>query len=172
VSVETHKKKCSEISIADFLFFYKKAFDRDNIGALKQLCDRYPETAKLAFDENIIDSLSPHSDSEHFYNYPIASSDDRMTEKHVLNIVAYLLGLLEVPKQYKDFLKTGVSYHQVFNYFTSRYQKDYDKDSLWDDFFMKLPELRRIIEHRHICNIDELIYHAYEYFEKLHQNEI
>lgn len=167
----TDKKECSEISVEDFRFFYKKAFDRDNLDAIKQLCDKYPQTALLALDEEYIDKINPQSDEEFRCECPIILSDNRMTERHVMNIVSYLLGLCKAPKQYKDYLK-DVSFHEIFNYFTDRYEKDYDKNSLWNDFFMKQPELKRVIEHRHIYDIEELIYHAYEYFEKIYQNEM
>lgn len=89
-----------------------------------------------------------------------------MTQNRVLDMVAYLFGKHEAPGKYKQILTDRIVYRDVFNYQLERYQRDYDKTALWDCFFIGLPELRYIIEQRHIRSLDELIYRASSYFER------
>lgn len=164
----TKAKSCEahpEISVEDFLIFYYKAYRRDNIEALSQLHDLFPEVAELAFDEDYIESRSDPADKEYMYRHPIVIATNRMTESRVLDMVSYLLGQVEAPGKYKDFLKTNIAFKKVFNYMIERYQRDYDKTALWDSYFMELPELRFMIERRYIRSLEELVYRASNYFE-------
>lgn len=160
------KKEKEKISVEDFIMSYSKAYQRQNIKAIFQLHDRFPETAELAFDEDYINSKSDPADCGYMYSHPVAVDSTRMTERCVMDMVAYLLGKLKAPSNYKAILKNEVSYHRVFNYHLDRYQRNYDRIALWNNFFMRLPELRYMIEKRNIKNLDELAYYASNYFDK------
>ena len=123
------------ISVEDFLVFYNKAYQRQNIGAMSQLHDRFPEAAELAFDEEYIDSKSDPADREYMYSHPITHDTTRMTERCVLDMVAYLLGEREAPSKYKLTLK-NVASRRVFNFCLDRYHRDYDRGALWESFFI------------------------------------
>ena len=70
-------------------------------------------------------------------------------------------------KEYKAQLqKAKVSSREDFNIRLNRYQKDYDRDDLWEKYFLHLPELRQIIQQRRIGSLTELAYRAAEYFER------
>lgn len=159
-------ENAGNIKVEDFLIYYTKAYRRDNIKALTQLHEQFPEVAELAFDEDYLDSLSDPADYEYQYRHPILIESKRMTQNRVLDMVAYLFGKHEAPGKYKQILMDRIEYRSVFNYQIERYQRDYDKTALWDCFFIGLPELRYIIEQRHIRSLDELIYRASSYFEK------
>lgn len=163
---EKKYEKATDIRVEDFLLYYTKAYKRANIQALTQLHKQFPEAAALAFDEDYLDSLSDPADYEYQYRHPILIDSKRMTQNRVLDMVAYLLGKHEAPDKYKQILKDRISFYDVFNYQLERYQRDYDKTDLWACFFMGLPEIRYIIEQRHIQSLDELIYRASSYFEK------
>lgn len=154
------------IKVEDFLLYYTKAYRRDNIKALTQLHEQFPEVAEHAFDEDYISSLSDPADYEYQYRHPILIESKRMTQSRVLDMVAYLVGRHEAPDKYKHILIDRILSCEVFNYHLERYQRDYDKTTLWNYFFTGLPELRYIIEQRHIHSLDELIYRACSYFEK------
>lgn len=159
-------KYTDTIKIEDFLLYYTKAYRRDNIKALAQLHEQFPEVAELAFDEDYLESLSDPADYEYQYRHPILIESKRMTQSRVLDMVAYLVGRHEAPDKYKHILTDRIVSRDVFNYQLERYQRDYDKIILWNCFFMGLPELHYIIEQRRIHSLDELIYRASSYFEK------
>lgn len=159
-------ENAGNIKVEDFLLYYAKAYRRDNIKALTQLHEQFPEVAELAFDEDYLDSLSDPADYEYQYRHPILIESKRMTQNRVLDMVAYLFGKHEASSKYKEILTDRIVYRDVFNYQLERYQRDYDKTALWDCFFIGLPELRYIIEQRHIRSLDELIYRASSYFER------
>lgn len=154
------------IEVEDFLLYYTKAYRRDNIKALMQLHEQFPEVAELAFNKDYLDSLSDPADYEYQYRHPILIDSKRMTQNRVLDMLAYLFDKHEAPSKYKQILMDRIVYRDVFNYQLERYQRDYDKTALWDCFFIGLPELRYIIEQRHIRSLDELIYRASSYFER------
>ena len=82
-----------------------------------------------------------------------------------MDMVAYLFSRDRAPKGYKHRLRTAaLSYRLMFNYALDRYQKDYDRQELWTNFFLRLPELQQRIEDRHIRSLMELEYRAAEYF--------
>ncbi|WP_455614831.1 hypothetical protein [Eisenbergiella sp.] len=154
-----------EISVEDFLIYYYKAYQRGNVKAITQLHDTFPEVAELAFDEDYLNSLCDPADYEYQFLHPITIDSSRMTERRVLDMVAYLYGKHNAPTKYKLILSDKIPYQTIFNYQIERYQRDYNKTALWDCFFMELPELRYIVEQRRIKNLDELIYRASSYFE-------
>lgn len=57
-------------------------------------------------------------------------------------------------------------YREVFNYVTEEYCKDYLADSLWTNYFLQVPEFKKIIMLRSIQNLSELISKAADYFEQ------
>lgn len=154
----------AEISVEYFLLYYNIAYQRDNIAALNQLCDRYPIASELAFD------ITRHTSDDYadFCWFPILTDTMRFSERYVLNIISYLLGTLRLPKTYRLYLQRNISYRETFNYAVNRFQRNYDLDALWNNFFMELTELRRIIELRKIRDFYELIYRASEYFSCMH----
>ena len=153
----------AEISVEHFLLYYNMAYQRDNIAALNQLCNRYPIAAELAFDNKRMNSRHT-SDDYADCCFPVLTDTMRLTERYVLNVVSYLLGTLHLPKTYRLYLQRNISYQEIFNYAIDRFQRDYDPEALWNDFFMVLPDLRKIIELRRIRDFYELTYRASEYF--------
>lgn len=88
-----------------------------------------------------------------------------MTERRIMDMVAYLFSRDRAPKGYKHRLRTAaLSYRLMFNYSLDRYQKDYDRQELWSNFFLRLPDLRHKIERYRIHSLMELEYRAAEYF--------
>lgn len=158
--------KYPEIRVEDFLIYYNRAYNRNNMRALNQLHDLYPEAARLAFDDEYISSRYDPADEEYCFRHPITLDSTRMTERRVMDMVAYLFCKSTAGKKYKEALRERVSFREVFNYTTDRYQKNYDRGELWEKFFLAFPELRRAIESRHIANLAELEYRAADYFEK------
>lgn len=157
-------KEQMEISIEDFLLFYSKAYRRNNLAAMRQLYDKYPVTAKLALDDYYLKYKSEPADREYMYRYPITADSPRMTEHRIMDIIAYLLGTFRAPRHYRRLLQK-FPYNRTFNFTISRYQKDFDRTVLWNELFLKRPELKKVIESRKIQSLDELIYRAGEYFD-------
>ena len=88
-----------------------------------------------------------------------------MTERRIMDMVAYLFFRDRAPKGYKHRLRTAaLPYRLMFNYSLDRYQKDYDRQELWSNFFLRLPDLRHKIERYRIHSLMELEYRAAEYF--------
>ena len=82
-----------------------------------------------------------------------------MTERRIMDMVAYLFSRDRAPKGYKHRLRTAaLSYRLMFNYSLDRYQKDYDRQELWSNFFLRLPDLRHKIERYRIHSLMELEY--------------
>lgn len=155
-----------QIKVEDFLVYYQQAYNRNSMGALDRLHDLYPEAARLAFDDEYISSHCDPADAEYCSRHPITLDSTRMTERRVMDMIAYLFCKPTAEKKYKEALKKLVSFREVFNYATDRYQRNYDRDELWKNFFLAFPELRQAIESRHIASLSELEYRAAEYFEK------
>lgn len=153
------------ISLEDFLYYYHIAYERNNIRAMNQLSNTYSDLSDLAFRDKISHSDADAEDD--FYSlHPVVCGSNRMTERHVLDLVAYLQCREEAPREYKDKLRTAhLSYRRVFNYGIDRYQKDYDRGDLWENFFLQQSGLRQVIKHRRISSMEELEYRAAEYFE-------
>ena len=90
-----------------------------------------------------------------------------MTERRILDMVAYLFCRENAPKEFRVQLhRAALPAKEVFNHYLDRYQKDYDRDELWENFFLRLPELRQIIRRRRIGSLMELEYRAAKYFER------
>ena len=154
-----------EIGVEDFLICYHKAYHRNNMKALQQLYDLYPEVARRAFDNLYICSHYDPADDESFFSHPITLNSTRMTERRVMDMVAYLFYQSTADQKYKEFLREKVSFYQVFTYRTARYQKIYDRNELWNNFFLAILELRHLIEKHRIADLTELEYRAANYFE-------
>ena len=153
-----------EISIEEFLLFYSKACRRNNMAAMLQLQNRYPVTAEIALDDYYLAYSGEPADREYMYQYPIVLDSPHMTENRVMDMIAYLLGSFKAPESYRELLKK-LPFRRFFNFTINRYYKDFERSALWNDLFLRLPELKRIIEVRRIQSLDELIYRAGEYFE-------
>ena len=86
-------------------------------------------------------------------------------KRRIMDMVAYLFSRDRAPNGYKHRLRTAaLSYRLMFNYSLDRYQKDYDRQELWSNFFLRLPDLRHKIERYRIHSLMELEYRAAEYF--------
>ena len=154
------------ITLEDYLLYCHIAYKRQNIKAQFQLDDRYPELLKLAIDDEYMSKKEDPADGEWLYTHPIVIDSTRMTELRVLDMVAYLYCQNKAPSKFIDILKKEIAYRTVFNYDTDRYQRDYDREALWNDFFNGVPELCQRIRKRRIRSLSELEYRATEYFEK------
>lgn len=147
------------------MFIQNRANKNLEVPVLNYLYDRYPEIAQQAADASIIEERSDPADSESFYRFPILIDTRRMTQARISNMISFLVGKLDVPTKYIDYLQTHITYKEVFNYMTNRYQRAYEPESLWKEFFLEQEELRDFIERRRIKSLDELVYRAGEYFE-------
>ena len=75
------------------------------------------------------------------------------------------MGCDKAPRKYRIQLQNStIPSRTVFNYAVSRYQQDYDREAIWERYFLALPELQQIIEYRRIDSLAELEYRAAEYF--------
>lgn len=154
-----------QISLEDFIYYYHIAHKRKNIRALNQLCDLYPELSAMAFQNDSLSKRYDPSEYDYYCWHPITLGSAYMTERRIMDMVAYLFSRDRAPKGYKHRLRTAtLPYRLMFNYALHRYQKDYDRHELWTNFFLRLPELQQRIEGRHICSLMELEYRAAEYF--------
>ena len=152
-------------SLEKFIFYNQIAYMRGNMRAMIQLAKRYPELLEcsLAHDD-LTEGFHPDDFGEE-YLHPVTSLSNRMTVRRVLDMVAYLLGCDKAPRKYRIQLQNStIPSRTIFNYAVSRYQQDYDREGIWKRYFLALPELRRIIEHRCINSLAELEYRASEYF--------
>lgn len=91
--------------------------------------------------------------------------------KMVFVAVAYLNSITGIPNRktldrLRDLLIANVKYEKRdFHGPSNPGGYIFDRDSLWNDFFLKLPRFRKVIEHRHIRSLDELEISALEYQE-------
>lgn len=153
------------ICVEEFLAYYHKAWDRKAFKALDSLYFRYPEVACLAFNAGYIESKIDPADAGCRTCHPVTIDSTRMTERRVMDMVAYLLCQERAPAKYRDRLHNQISFTEVFNYILSRYQRDYDREELWKKFFLSFGELQEALQARHIGNLMELEYYAAEYFD-------
>lgn len=163
------KKPKQKISLEDYLYYYSIAYKRDNTRAINQLCDRYPELLNKSIDYEDIERRENPYDLDVCCRHPIATNATRMTERRVLDMVAYLFSNHRAPneRQYRIALKnSGVTARRVFNYAIDRWQADYDRKELWENYFLRVEELKKRIEGRSIKSIEELEYRAAEYFDR------
>lgn len=162
-------KHCSithpKISLEDFIYYYHIAYKRKNIQAMHQLCDTYPELTIKSVQLFSPANKDDPADFDHCYQHPVIVGNTRMTERRVLDMIAYLFSQERAPRKYKQMLRASdLPYRLVFNHALDRYQKDYAPDGLWSQFFLQLPELQERIERRRISSLMELECRAAEYF--------
>ena len=154
-----------QISLEDFIYYYHIAHKRKNIRALNQLCHLYPELSAVAFQNDFLSKRYDPSEYDYYRWHPITLESAYMTERRIMDMVAYLFFLDKAPKGYKHRLRTAtLPCRLMFNYALDRYQKDYDRQELWSNFFLRLPELQQRIEDRRIRSLMELEFRAAEYF--------
>ena len=154
-----------QISLEDFIYYYHIAHKRKNIRALNQLCHLYPDLSVMAFQNDSLSKRYDPSEYDYYCWHPITLGSAYMTERRIMDMVAYLFSRDRAPNGYKHRLRTAaLSYRLMFNYSLDRYQKDYDRQELWSNFFLRLPDLRHKIERYRIHSLMELEYRAAEYF--------
>ena len=154
-----------QISLEDFIYYYHIAHKRKNVCALNQLCHLYPELSAVAFQNNSLSNRYDPSECDYYRWHPITMGSAYMTERRIMDMVAYLFSQDKAPRGYKRRLRTtAIHYRLMFNYSLDRYQKDYDRHELWVNFFLRLPELQQRIEGHRIRSLMELEYRAAEYF--------
>ncbi|MFR8901512.1 hypothetical protein [Hominenteromicrobium sp.] len=164
------KKTKREISLEEYLYYYSIAYKRNNAGAINQLCDRYPELLKQAIDYEDIKKRESTIDFEICCRHPIVANTARMTERRVLDMVAYLFYNHRAPNEraYRTALKnSNVSVQRVFNYSLDRWQTNYNRKELWENYFLQVEELKKRLESQKIGSIEELEYRAAEYFNRV-----
>lgn len=153
-----------DLRLEDFMLYQRIAYQRGNINAMNQLTLLYPDLAEKQNDAALMGNVRTDDWGETWI-HPSTSGSSRMTSRHVLDMVAYLLGRENAPRAYRQRLKeAGLLHRTIFNYALDRYQQDYDREALWRDYFLAQPELRQILEHRRIGCLGELEYRTSEYF--------
>lgn len=163
------KKPKQEISLEEYLYYYNIAYERGNSKAIDQLGDRYPELLARAIDYEDMERRENPYDLDVCCGHPITTDATRMTERRVLDMVAYLFYNHRAPNEraYRAALKnSNVTARRVFNYAIDRWQTDYNREELWDNYFLQVEELKNRIESRRISSIEELEYRAADYFDR------
>lgn len=146
------------------MLYHRIAYQRGNINAMNQLVLLCPDLVEEQNNAAWVDDVRMDDWGESWI-HPSASCSRRMTVRHVLDMVAYLLGRETAPRTYRQCLQeAGLPHRMVFNYALNRYQQDYDREALWRDYFLAQPELRQILEYRRIGSLGELEYRTTEYF--------
>lgn len=154
-----------QINLEDFIYYYHIAFKRKNIHALNQLCHLYPDLSAMAFQSSSLWQRYNPSECDHYNWHPTTIESAYMTERRIMDMIAYLLSQERAPREYKSKLRSApLPYRLMFSHSLDRYQKDYGREALWKDFFLCLPQLRQRIEFRRIVSLEELEYRAAEYF--------
>lgn len=155
------------ISCEEYLAIYHKAFCRDEIQTLNHMADIYPEMAEQVFSDEFEETHGDPADMEGCCLHPVLLETTRYTQARVLDMVAYLLGRTKAPKEYARQLHELVPFRQTFNYFTDKYVADFLAAPLWENYFLGRAELRRVLELRSIRSLEELVFRACDYFERL-----
>jgi len=157
--------KAGQESLEKFIFYNQIAYMRGNMRAMIQLAKQYSELLEQSLaDDDATEGFYPDDLGEE-YLHPVTSLSTRMTAQRVLDMMAYLLGCDKAPRKYRIQLQNStIPSRTVFNYAVSRYQQDYDREAIWERYFLALPELQQIIEYRRIDSLAELEYRAAEYF--------
>ena len=156
------------LDLEEFMYYCGIAHDRGNTDAFNQLCRKYPELADRFTEESGRLARQHREDRSEQEIHPIVEPSSRMTQRRVLDMVAYLLGQERAPRRYREELeKRKIPYRVVFNYHLDRFRMDYEREALWSDYFCSLPELRRVLEYRRIASLTELEYRSSEYFRSL-----
>ena len=99
----------------------------------------YPDLSVQAFQN----AANPDKGTQADYNsdclHPVATGNSRMTERRILDMVAYLFCRENAPKEFRVQLhRAALPAKEVFNHYLDRYQKDYDRDELVGKFFLAL----------------------------------
>lgn len=165
------KKKSSnsdKLNTEDFLLCYGKLCRNGKIDALFQLECIHPEIAASALSDALSSNQAHYTDMEVYYTHPICMDSPRMSERRIFDMIAYLLCKPVAPDSYLSLLRAKVPARKIFNFETMRYQNDYVRDALWNEFFLGCQELAVPIKARHIHNLIELEYYSSEYFEQYH----
>lgn len=90
--------------------------------------------------------------------------DNNMSIKNVLRMVVYLVGSFD-KEPMQERLIASVK-HQVKNNCNGKAAiYNFDRQDLWDSFFMKDEAMQRIIENRRITSFEELELRTWEYVE-------
>lgn len=160
-------KKPLAISCEEYLAIYHKAFCRDRIQTINHLADIYPDMSELVFSDEFQENHRDPADREVCCRFPILLPTTRYTQARIMDMVAYLLGKLEAPKEYANQLHELVPFRLVFNFFTDEYVADFRAVPLWENYFLGREELRRVLELRSIGSLEELVMRACDYFERL-----
>lgn len=110
-----------QISLEDFIYYYHIAHKRKNIRALNQLCHLYPELSVMAFQNDSLSKRYDPSEYDYYRWHPITLGSAYMTERRIMDMVAYLFSRDRAPKGYKHRLRTAaLSYRLMFNYSLDR----------------------------------------------------
>lgn len=159
-------KEPIDINDKEYLILFAKATRVGDVKAVEVLLDVYVEMFETTHDEKYINIYTDPVEKEDRYDYPILLETNKYTEKRIKNIITYLTGHIDIECHYIRLLHSSVKYKEVCNYFTGEYYRDYDKKSLWEDYFLKISELEKIIKLRSIESFDELIKKTISYFEQ------
>ena len=90
-----------QISLEDFIYYYHIAHKRKNIRALNQLCHLYPELSVMAFQNDSLSKRYDPSEYDYYRWHPITLGSAYMTERRIMDMVAYLFSRDRAPKGYK-----------------------------------------------------------------------
>ena len=96
-----------QISLEDFIYYYHIAHKRKNIRALNQLCHLYPELSVMAFQNDSLSKRYDPSEYDYYRWHPITLGSAYMTERRIMDMVAYLFSRDRAPKGYKHRLRTA-----------------------------------------------------------------
>lgn len=156
--------ECPDITEEEFLFLYNKAAGRGDSEVISLLYDRYPEITARVFCPEFEDRHRHLADMEYLCPYPVVIVSGRYTPGRVGNMVTYLTGTAEMPKAYRERLRS-IPYRRVYNYVTAEYVEAYLAEPLWERFFMGDEGLKRVLECRSIKTMEELEHRSAAYFE-------
>lgn len=154
-----------KITEEEFIALYNKAYRRDHIHYVIHLGNLYPDVEDRVFSNEFIETHRNPADRECDSRFPILCPSSRNTVGRIRNMTAYLLGTHDWTPAFRQRLYDLVPYRLVFNYWLSKYVKDYDAVFLWKFYFKSCEQLRKAIDRRGISSLAELEYRASEYFE-------
>lgn len=160
-------KKPLPISGEEYLSIYHKSLFRNKIQILNRLAVTYPDMTEAVFSYEFEKTHSDPADMEDCCRFPVLLPTMRYTKGKVMDMTAYLLGLVDAPQSYEKQLRELVPFQLVFNYLTYEYVADFYAVPLWDNYFLGLTELYRALKQRSIRSLEELVELASSYFERL-----
>lgn len=159
-------KEPMDIGDEEYLLLFNKAVNCGDIDVSTVLMEQYQDILDRTQDEDYLKRHSDPADREDYYMYPILIKTSRNTERRIENIITYLTGKMSISRRYITLLHRTVPYKEVFNYVTIKYDKDYLPEPLWSDYFLQVPEFKKIILLRSIKDLNELIQKSANYFEQ------